>query len=987
MMSQKTGKFLLITVLSCSLLLLLATTGFSYIITDDPGPMNPLAFELEKIEINQVETYITNYGQYGQSPANSSGCWWPKGSANAYIYGAGLWIAGVVGSDSMVVNGYNTVGRGQEFIPGPYTHNQDHLDQAQSHPEDRLYVSTNPADLAEWPLVDSMGENIILGDEDTWSLFNGHEPSVQTEPPYTTIQLTVTRHTFAWTQALLENMLFIEYIIENTDTLGRTITNLYVGLGSDLDIGNADDDLVGLDRGRSLGYTSSMTQEAGWDAIPPYYIGFSYLQGPVADDTVNVGQDPANPDTVIYPGERLPLTAFKKFTRDIDANDDTERYLVMAGYDFTVTPPVYNPFGDSADTDPSDKRMAMSSGPFDLAPGEADTIVMALMFSNGNTGGLIYLKQQADAAKQLYDLDWASPGPPSPPPSITALIPGNQRVIVCWDNTAEKTPDKYYPAMQAAGDTIYREFDVEGYRVWRKIGVTGTWEDIAEFDKKNGIKLLPDGTENGADEGLQYSYVDTIGVYNGFEYYYGVSAFDYNTSGQLGDTVFISQESGKADQVVVPMSDFGNVINEPTSNVTQSAGATNAVTSTATPKGGIMVTGDTYSVEWQTAKEGSDELPVYNFDVYLQPDSLLLSNIDAFVEMTDSFISATESVTVDTGGDTTITTTYYDSLHAINVTGDFSSPLFDGIEYSGSIKIHFKDSTYSTVYTETVIDTATTYDTSYVYDIESLLTADSIEVSTDAGVAYTDTLLIAGIMNMWAFRGGANFEIRWKTINGDTVTATVWDLANDVLVPFGSEWGDNWSFGPVSFSSPDLNSQYITSDNLSSRTYFYVCGAKYYFNYIGSEAYPMNWNNHPVSDEIWTIYNSGEVTPTEGNDFTITSTAFSFDTVDLEKIKVVPNPYFVRNPWEVSSDYGILRFTNLPNVCTIRIYTLAGNLIKTIEHEVEANATSSIQGGSERWDILTDNDQRPASGIYIYHISAPDGEYEGTKTGKFALIR
>ena len=982
MISLKTGKFLLVSILSFSLLLLFTTSGFSYKKTT-PGTR---AYENEEIDINQVETFITNYGQYGQNLAGTAGCWWPKGSANAYIYGAGIWIAGVVGNDSVVVNGYNTVGAGQEFIPGPPEHNADHLNDPQSHPEDRLYVSTNSDDYDEWPYVDSTGAKITLGDQDTWCKFNSHEPSVQSEPPYVTIPLTVTRHTFAWTQKLLENMLFFEYVITNTGT--DTIKGMYVGLGSDLDVGNADNDLVGLDRKRSLGYTYTTTQEAGWDAPPPYYIGFSYLQGPIADDTVKVGQDPSNPDTIIYPGERIPLTAFKKFTRDIDANNDHERYLVMAGYDFTVTPPSYNPFGDSLDTDPSDKRMAMSAGPFMLAPGEADTIVMAVMFSNGSTGGLPYLKQEADAAKQLYDLDWASPGPPSPPPNITALIPGDKKVTICWDNTAELTPDKYYPAMQAAGDTLYRQYDVEGYRVWRKLGATGDWECIAEFDKKDGIKLLPDGSENGADAGIPYTYVDTTGVYNGFEYYYGVTAFDYNTSGQLGDTTFISLESGKSEKVVVPRSDFGNEIVNATANVQQTSGASQAVTSTATVKGGILVTGDSYNINWQTVKKGDNDFPVYNFDVYNTSDltTPVLSGIDAFVDVTPTFSSVVESVTVDTSGDTITTTTTIDSLYAINVTGDFVSPLFDGIEYSGSINIHFADSTQRFVHTVTVVsDTdTTTSDTSYVGSFTNLMTADSIKVTADSGAAYTDNLTIAGIQNMWAFRGGVTYEIRWKAIGNDSVTATVWDITNNVEVPFGATWGDNWSFGPKSLSNPNVNSQYITSDNLSSRTYFYICGVKYYFNYYSGEAYPMNWSDHPTTGEVWTVYNSGDIVPGQGNNFTVTSNKFAFGENILDDVKVVPNPYIVRNPWEVSRDYEALRFTHLPNECTIRIYTLSGNIIKVIEHKVEATATSAIQGGTEKWDVLTDNNQRPASGIYIYHISTPQGE---TKTGKFALIR
>lgn len=980
-MSSKTGKFLLVIGLSFSLLLLFSISSFAYRKT----PSGTRAYENEKIEINQVETFITNYGQYGQNLAGTSGCWWPKGSANAYIYGAGVWVAGVKSNgDSVVLNGYNTVGAGDEFIPGPHEHNQDHLDDPQSHPEDRLYVSTNSEDLKEWPLVDSSGVNIILGDQDTWCLFNGHEKSKQSEPPYVTIPITVTRHTFAWTQDLLKNMIFFEYIVENTGD--ETITDMYVGLGSDLDIGNADDDLVGLDRERSLGYTYTTVQEAGWDAPPPYYIGFRFLQGPIADDTVKVGQHPSNPDTIIMPGERIPLTAFKKFTRDIDANDDHERYLVMAGWDFTADPPVYNPFGDSLDTDPSDKRMAMSSGPFELAPGEADTIIMAMMFSNGETGGLLYLKQQGDAAKQLYDLDWASPGPPSPPPSISALIPGNKQVTVCWDNTVEKTSDSYYPAMQAAGDTIYREYDVEGYIVYKKLGKTGDWEQIAEFDIKNGITLLPDGTEGGADEGLQYIYVDSVGVYNGFEYYYAVSAFDYNTSGQPGDTVFISLESGKSEKVVVPRSDFGNDVTEASASVTQTAGSSDAVTSTVAAKGGVLVTGGTYEVKWQLIKEGMGGLPIYNYNVYAEDDSLLLSDIDAFVEVVKPFASASESVLVDTTiGDTTIKTTQYDSLYNIDVRGEFVSPLFEGVEYGGDIDINFGDSIWTLTYTETVVsdtDTTivdTTIDTTTT--VEMTMIADSIVVPA----TYTDNAIVDGIKNYWAFRGGVAFEIHWREIGIDTITATVLDVTNDVQVPFGEEWGDNWSFGPKSLSNPKVNSHYITSDNLSSRTYFYICGVKYYFNFVGSEAYPMNWDNHPVTGDIWTVYNSGEVVPCEGNIFEIGSDVFTIGEPILDNIKVVPNPYIVRNPWEVSSDYAKLRFTNLPAECTIRIYTLAGNLIKTIEHKVEATATSAIQGGSETWDILTNNNQRPASGIYIYHISTAEGDK--TKTGKFALIR
>jgi hypothetical protein len=99
--------------------------------------------------------------------------------------------------------------------------------------------------------------------------------------------------------------------------------------------------------------------------------------------------------------------------------------------------------------------------------------------------------------------------------------------------------------------------------------------------------------------------------------------------------------------------------------------------------------------------------------------------------------------------------------------------------------------------------------------------------------------------------------------------------------------------------------------------------------------------------------------------------------VNLDDIKVVPNPYIVRNLWEPSRDYSRLAFTHLPDKCTIRIYTIAGDHIRTLEHE------SPELDGNENWDLLTKNNQKIAAGIYIFHVESQYGE----KIGKFAVVR
>ena len=105
---------------------------------------------------------------------------------------------------------------------------------------------------------------------------------------------------------------------------------------------------------------------------------------------------------------------------------------------------------------------------------------------------------------------------------------------------------------------------------------------------------------------------------------------------------------------------------------------------------------------------------------------------------------------------------------------------------------------------------------------------------------------------------------------------------------------------------------------------------------------------------------------------------------DLEKIKVVPNPYVVANSWEPRNQYSTgrgpreLHFTHLPQKCTIRIFNVRGQLVRTLEHN------ASIWDGAEVWDMLTKDKLDIAFGVYVYHIDAPG---IGSKIGKFAVIK
>ncbi len=121
----------------------------------------------------------------------------------------------------------------------------------------------------------------------------------------------------------------------------------------------------------------------------------------------------------------------------------------------------------------------------------------------------------------------------------------------------------------------------------------------------------------------------------------------------------------------------------------------------------------------------------------------------------------------------------------------------------------------------------------------------------------------------------------------------------------------------------------------------------------------------------------------EGDVFEIKTQKYSTQTqqVDLSQIKVVPNPYMVYTLAEQASTHPDrfaheLRFTHLPPKCTIKIYTVKGDLVKVLHH-------NSPTIGEERWNLQSDENLEVSYGVYIYTVKTPDGQ---KKTGKFAII-
>lgn len=105
----------------------------------------------------------------------------------------------------------------------------------------------------------------------------------------------------------------------------------------------------------------------------------------------------------------------------------------------------------------------------------------------------------------------------------------------------------------------------------------------------------------------------------------------------------------------------------------------------------------------------------------------------------------------------------------------------------------------------------------------------------------------------------------------------------------------------------------------------------------------------------------------------------------LDLIKIVPNPYLSYSAYEPDANTPVVKVVNLPNVCTITIFSLDGTIIRVLKRsigvdpgtskKIETSDGTDIQdvnvSSSIDWDMKNDKGIPIASGIYLFHVDAP----------------
>ena len=85
---------------------------------------------------------------------------------------------------------------------------------------------------------------------------------------------------------------------------------------------------------------------------------------------------------------------------------------------------------------------------------------------------------------------------------------------------------------------------------------------------------------------------------------------------------------------------------------------------------------------------------------------------------------------------------------------------------------------------------------------------------------------------------------------------------------------------------------------------------------------------------------------------------------NLDKTNIVPNPYYGFSEYEMNKLSNEIKITNLPKECSVKVFTLDGTLVKTLNKDNDDITSIS-------WDLKNEQGINIASGLYLFHVNAP----------------
>jgi hypothetical protein len=416
----------------------------------------------------------------------------PKGCGRTALFAHALWFGGLDAGNNLHVAAQTYRQMGNDWWSGPLDTVGCHVDSATVAAYSKVWKVnrdtvirfnqqfalgnvTNgnypvPTEIADWPgngtglasqnlapYFDYNGDNnynpydgdypLMKGDQMLWWVMNDAY-GVHTETGGLPFCLEVRGEAWAYDCSSIADSLsinyttFYSYQIINRNTT-ETYHDTYVGMWTDVDLGNADDDFIGcrVDEDYGYAYNADNIDESlqGYGTNPPM-ISCAVLKGPEAD--AGDGLDNNHDGVTDEAGESCMMNHFMYYGADftIHGNPTTAAdyygYLIShwldnshllyggrgdgTGCGATSMPTDYIFSGMPYDTGwteasacnaPGDRRFLMSSGPFSMYPGQTKTLDYAMIFSwdrndtNGAATSVARNHHDVMEIKNMFDTD------------------------------------------------------------------------------------------------------------------------------------------------------------------------------------------------------------------------------------------------------------------------------------------------------------------------------------------------------------------------------------------------------------------------------------------------------------------------------------------------------------------------------------------------------------------------------------------------------
>jgi hypothetical protein len=654
--------------------------------------------------------------------------------------------------------------------------------------------------------------------------------------------------------------------------------------------------------------------------------------------------------TDLNESDQIGLTGFKmNRIKAGEGNLETETDGILFYTEVNTWPErLYNKFTDPYEPARFDSALAtnynlgflFASGPFTLRAGQRERFSLALAYG----ADLSELASTVGTVQQIYDANYQFAVPP-PRPTLTAEA-GDGFVRLSWDDAAER-----------GVDPVTGQQDFEGYKIYRSTEpdfldpdmiTTGRGGDIglrvpsAQFDLADGRRGYSQRAVEGVhywlgdDTGITHTWTDTD-VVNGQEYYYAIVAYDYGVE----SPVPTRQTYPSQNSVSVTRTTRGGTVLP--INVVQvrpnprALGYRDATTDAAT----------------HVLGSGAGQVAVEVLNSNLVPEDHLFkvqfhASHPESVRATKYTLSdsTTGAVCIDNGRDFFATGT--------GATGCGLLPLVSG---PSVVSIDTAGSRFTPSSTTNVRLFAT-------YGPTQPINRKRLGFPDDISIVFSDVVVDTGV----AF--GIGFPARPARFRVFAHTDT-----GDVQLDF--RFGDGNADGTLSSTTERIDILCPIPGVRIDSTLTWTVRI--------NPASPTPY----VPPREGDVYQLRLIRPLgEGDVFTFRTHGQSVDPAAAKSAfattpYVVPNPYveaasFEPAPFNVTGrGERRIEFRGLPSSCTIRIYTVRGDLVQTLRHD-------NSFAGFVPWNLRTKDNLEVAPGLYIFHVDAPG---IGTHVGKFAIVK